>query len=65
MFTKRFFLDFGLGFAFNYPVYNQIKKIRPIDLEANDLQFTSSTESGPKIYYFNHVLAFQFGYILK
>ena len=33
MFTKRFFLDFGLGFAFNYPVYNQIKKIRPIDLE--------------------------------
>jgi hypothetical protein len=65
MFTKRFFLDFGLGFAFNYPVYNQIKKTRPIDLEANDLQFTTSNESGPKIYYFNHVLAFQFGYILK
>ena len=65
MFTKRFFLDFGLGFAFNYPVYNQIKKTRPIDLEANDVQFTTSNESGPKIYYFNHVLAFQFGYILK
>jgi hypothetical protein len=65
MFTKRLFLDFGLGFAFNYPVYNQIKKTRPIDLEANDLQFTTFTESGPKNYYFNHVLAFQFGYILK
>ncbi|MBT5750601.1 MAG: hypothetical protein HOI39_05680 [Flavobacteriales bacterium] len=65
MFSKRFFLDFGLGFAFNYPVYHQIKKRRPIDLEANDVQFSTFTESGPKIYYFNHVLAFQFGYILK
>ena len=65
MFSKRVFLDFGLGFAFNYAVYNQIKKTRPIDLEANDVQFTTFTESGPKIYYLNHVLAFQFGYILK
>ena len=58
MFTKRFFVDFGLGFAFNYSIYNQIKKERPIDLEANDVRFTTSIESGPRIYYFNHVLVF-------
>jgi len=37
MFTKRLFLDF----AFNYSVYNQIKERRSIDLESNNVQFTT------------------------
>ena len=66
-FTKRLFLDFGLGFALNYSIYNEIKKERPINPENDDYdwQFYTYTESGPKIYYFAHVLAFQFGYVLK
>ena len=65
MFTNRLFLDFGLGFAFNYPVYHQVKKERIISLESNDLQYYTYTESAERIYYLTHVLAFQIGYVIK
>lgn len=65
MFTNRFFLDFGLGFSFNYSVYNNIEKTRAIDWEANDMQDYTYTESGPKFYYLTHVLVFQFGFVLN
>tara|TARA_B100001758_G_scaffold158194_1_gene136359 strand:+ start:506 stop:1123 length:618 start_codon:yes stop_codon:yes gene_type:complete len=65
IFRKRFFLDFGLGFRFNYLFYNQIRKKRPIELESNNIQFTTFTDSGPKYYFLDHVLTFQFGYILR
>jgi len=65
MFSKRLFLDFGIGFMFNYPFYNKIKKTRPINIESNNIQFTTFTDSRRNSYYISHVLAFQFGYILR
>ena len=65
MLTNRLFLDFGLGFAFNYPIYNNIERTKAVDWEADDVQYYTEVESGPKIFYLNHILAFQFGFILN
>ena len=65
MFTNRFFVDLGLGVAFNYPVYHQVKKERVIDLNGNDVQYYTYNETGERFYYLTHIFAFQFGYIIK
>ena len=67
MFSNRFFLDFGLGFAFNYTIYNQAEKTSPIDssLPYEEWEFYTYPEAQEKMYYLTHVLAFQFGFILQ